>query len=156
VNNGRKHIAFVTIDVDVNQINARLAGYQQVLEQHTIFNENLILKLPFNQQEEDSMAQLKALFLAYPIDAVLFATNYLAITGLMVLKQISKEIGRNLEVIAYDDHVVFKLFTPQISAVEQPLEAIADKVIDLVLSRLSTKEKKPPQQVVFPAKLIMR
>jgi LacI family transcriptional regulator len=156
VNNDRKHIAFVTIDVDVNQINTRLAAYQEVLEQHNMFNENLVLKLPFNQSEDQNTTQLKALFLAHPIDAVLFATNYLAMSGLMVLKQMGKEIGRDLEVIAYDDHIVFKLFTPQISAVEQPLEAIADKVIDLVLSRLSTKEKRAPQQVVFPAKLIMR
>jgi LacI family transcriptional regulator len=74
----------------------------------------------------------------------------------MALREAAIKIDKDFEVIAYDDHIVFKLLTPQISAVEQPLEEIADKIIDLVLSRLSTKEKKMPQQVIFPAKLILR
>jgi LacI family transcriptional regulator len=74
----------------------------------------------------------------------------------MVLKEMDLKIDKDIKVIAYDDHIVFRLFTPQISAVEQPLEEIADKVIDLVLTRLSSKERKVTQQVIFPAKLILR
>ena len=156
VANGRKNIALVTIDLAIKQITDRLDGYQKTLEQSKIFNEKLILKIPFNQSEEDNASQMRKLFTENKVDAVLFATNYLAIAGLMVLNEIDKKVGKDFEVIAYDDHIVFKLFTPQISAVEQPLEEIAEKIIDLVLSRLSTKEKRPTQQVVFPAKLILR
>ena len=156
VANGRKNIAFVTINLAIKQITDRLDGYQEILEKNKRFNEKLIVKIPFNQAEEESVAQIKKLFTENKVDAVLFATNYLAISGLMALKEMNKKINENFEVIAYDDHIAFKLLTPQISAVEQPLEEIADKIIDLVLSRLSTKEKKPIQQVVFPAKLILR
>ncbi len=156
VANGRKNIAFVTIDLAIKQITDRLDGYQKRLEQSKLFNEKLILKIPFNQSEEDNALQMRKLFTENKVDAVLFATNYLAIGGLMVLKEINKKVDKDFEVIAYDDHIVFKLFTPQISTVEQPLEEIAEKIIDLVLSRLSTKEKRPTQQVVFPAKLILR
>ncbi len=102
-----------------------------------------------------SVDKVILLFSENEIDAVLFATNYLAISGLMVLRSLNKEIGENCEVIAYDDHIAFKLITPQVSAVEQPLEEIADKIIDLVLSRLS-KDKRPVQRAIFPAKLILR
>lgn len=156
VANGRKNIALVTIDLPVKQITDRLDGYKETLEEHHLFNEKLILKIPFNQNEEDSKEQMLKLFVENSVDAVLFATNYLAIGGLMVLKEINKNIDKDFEVIAYDDHIVFKLFTPQISAVEQPLEEIAEKIIDLVLGRLSSKEKRSPQQVVFPAKLTLR
>jgi len=156
INNGKKNIALVTIDLDVKQITDRQAGYQQVLEEHQLFNEKLVLKIPFNQNEAETEQQIKQLFAANKVDAVLFATNYLAISGLMALREAAIKIDKDFEVIAYDDHIVFKLLTPQISAVEQPLEEIADKIIDLVLSRLSTKEKKMPQQVIFPAKLILR
>ncbi|MEJ5994512.1 LacI family DNA-binding transcriptional regulator [Pedobacter sp. Du54] len=156
VANGRKNIAFVTTDLAIKQITERLEGYQKTLEQHKLFNEKLIIKIPFNQDEEDSTAQIELLFSENQIDAVLFATNYLAISGLMALRALGKKIDENLEVIAYDDHIAFKLITPQISAVEQPLEEIAEKIIDLVLSRLSSKEKRPAQQAIFPAKLILR
>lgn len=154
--NGRKNIALVTIDLPIKQITDRLEGYKKTLEQSKLFNEKLILKIPFNQNEEKSASQMKKLFAENDVDAVLFATNYLAIGGLMVLKDIEKKINKDFEVIAYDDHIVFKLLTPQISVVEQPLEDIAEKIINLVLSRLSAKEVKPTKQVVFPAKLILR
>ncbi|RYG14330.1 MAG: LacI family transcriptional regulator, partial [Chitinophagaceae bacterium] len=156
VANGRKNIALVTIDLAIKQITDRLDGYQKTLEKHKLFNEKLIVNIPFNQDEKDSAAQMEKLFSENKVDAVLFATNYLAINGLMVLSKLGKKIDENFEVIAYDDHIAFKLVTPQISAVEQPLDEIADKIIDLVLSRLSSKEKRPTQQVVFPAKLILR
>lgn len=156
INRNRKNIALITIDLDVKQITDRLAGFQKVLEEHQLFNEKLVLKIPFNQAEEKSMAQIKELFNANKIDAVLFGTNYLAITGLMVLKEMNIKLESDLDVIAYDDHIVFKLFTPQISVVEQPLEEIAEKVIGLALARLSAKEKKPVQKVVLAAKLIIR
>ncbi len=156
IQNKRKNIAFVTIDLDIKQITDRFDGYRQAMEEHKIFNEKLLLRIPFHQSEEDTARQMQELFVDTKADAVLFATNYLAISGLLVLKALEIKINEHFEVIAYDDHIVFKLFTPQISAVEQPLEEIADKIIDLVLSRLSTKEKKPIQQVEFPAKLILR
>ncbi|SFH38906.1 LacI family DNA-binding transcriptional regulator [Pedobacter insulae] len=156
VEGGRKNIALVTIDLDVKQITDRQAGYREVLEKHKLFKEELILKIPFSQSEAETEQQMKELFSQNKVDAVLFATNYLAISGLMVLRTLAVKRDKDFEVIAYDDHIVFELLTPQVSAVQQPLEAIADKIIDLVLSRLSTKEKKLPQQVIFPAKLILR
>ncbi len=156
VANGRKNIAFVTTDLAIKQITDRLDGFKKTLEKHGIFNEKLIVKIPFNQEVQDSEAEMKRLFANNQVDAVLFATNYLAISGLMVLRELNKKIDKNFEVIAYDDHIAFKLITPQISAVEQPLEEIADKIIDLALARLSAKEKRATQQVVFPAKLILR
>ncbi|MES2418488.1 MAG: LacI family DNA-binding transcriptional regulator [Bacteroidota bacterium] len=156
VKRGKKNIALVTIDLDVEQINDRLNGYKQVLEAHQLFNEELVLKIPFDEPAQNSTLKMKKLFVKPEVDAVLFATNYLAISGLMVLKEINKEINADFEVIAYDDHVAFKLFTPPISAIEQPLEEIAEKVISLMLSGLSAKEKRPAQQVVLPAKLILR
>ena len=156
VANGRKNIAFVTTDLAIKQIIDRFDGYKEILKKHKLFNEKLIVKIPFNQTAENGEKQMKKLFTENEVDGVLFATNYLAISGLMVLKAIDKKIDKNFEVIAYDDHIVFKLVDPQISAVEQPLEEIADKIIDLTLTRLSSKEKRPSQQIVFPAKLILR
>jgi len=156
VANGRKNIALVTIDMKAKQITDRLEGYQETVEKSKLFNEKLILKIPFHQAEEISAAQMTKLFTENKVDAVLFATNYLAISGLTVLREMNKKIDKDFEVIAYDDHVAFKLLTPQISAVEQPLEEIAEKIIDLVLSRLSSKEKKPAEQVMLMAKLIVR
>ncbi|WP_316831219.1 LacI family DNA-binding transcriptional regulator [Pedobacter aquatilis] len=157
IEQGKKKIALVTTDIDVEQITERFEGYKKALQDYGLpYNEDLVLKIHFNQGEEATISQIKTLFQSQEIDAVLFATNYLAISGLKVLKEIKKKIGADFSVIAYDDHEAFELHTPGISTVQQPLEEIAENVIKLILSQLSSKSKLPNQQVIIPAKLIIR
>lgn len=157
IKQGKKKISLVTTDIDVQQITERLAGYEKALADHgMVYNENLVLKVHFNQEEKETMAQMEKLFHSKEIDAVLFATNYLAISGLKVLKKMGKQVGNDFSVIAYDDHEVFELHTPGISAVQQPLEEIAETVIQLILSQLSSKSKLDNQHIILPAKLIQR
>ena len=157
IEQGKKKIALVTTDIDVQQITERLEGYKKALVDYGLpYDESLVLKIHFNQDEKDTISQMESLFKDQQIDAVLFATNYLAISGLKVLKQIKKQIGADFSVIAYDDHVAFELHTPGISTVQQPLEEIAENVIQLILSQLSSKSKLPNQQIIIPAKLILR
>lgn len=139
IGKGKKNIAFVTVDLHMDQINNRLLGYQKALADHGLgFSDNLYVEVPFNSPDENTDAQLKMMFEKNPsIDAVLFSTNYLAIKGLGVLKQIDKKINDNFTIISYDDHDVFRLHTPPISVVDQPIEEIAEKIIDIVLHELA-------------------
>jgi LacI family transcriptional regulator len=157
IKQGKKNIALVTIDIDVQQIVERYEGYKKALIDYAIpVDEELVLKIPFNQPEVDTIKQIKQLFKAKKIDAVLFATNYLAISGLKVLKQINKKIDDQFAVIGYDDHEAFELHTPSVSTIQQPLEEIAETIIKLILNQLSSKSKLPDQQIIIPAKLILR
>lgn len=154
---GKKNIALVTTDINVEQIIERYDGYKKALEDNGIeYNDNLVLKIHFNQEESETIAQIQELFENKKIDAVLFATNYLAISGLKALKQINKKVGDDLGVIAYDDHEAFELHTPRISAVQQPLEEIAETIIKLILNQLSSKGKSPAEEVIIPARLVIR
>jgi LacI family transcriptional regulator len=158
IENRKQNIALVTVDLEVEQITDRQKGYKQALTDHQItYKESLVLKIPFSQSRTETIDQLVRLFMENEeIDAVLFATNYLAISGLTALKRMHKPVNDDFSVIAYDDGDVFKLHTPQISAVEQPLEEIAENIISLIFKQLSAAEPAPVQQVIVPAKLILR
>ena len=158
IKNSKQNIALVTVDIEVEQITDRQAGYKQALADHHIpYQENLILKIPFNQSRATTIDQLVKLFKENErIDAVLFATNYLAISGLTALKMMNKPVNDNFSVIAYDDGDVFKLHTPQISAVEQPIEEIAENIISLLFQQMTAIAPVEVQQVIIPAKLILR
>ncbi|MEJ2884153.1 LacI family DNA-binding transcriptional regulator [Pedobacter sp. GR22-6] len=137
---GKKNVAFVTVDLHVDQMNNRFFGYESALkEQGQEFNKEFYIEVPFDSSEEDTHKQLALLFNEHPeIDAVLFSTNYLAIKGLGALKQINKKIDDDFCIISYDDHDVFKLHTPPISVVDQPIEEIAERIIDIVLNELAS------------------
>lgn len=157
IKRGKKHIAFVTIDLNVEQIVQRFEGYKKAIDEHNLtYEEQLVLKIPFNQAVPETISQIKKLFTENDIDAVLFSTNYLAISGLTAIREIDKTINEDFLVVAYDDGDIFKLHTPQISAIEQPQEGIAENVISLILDELSSKSEDNDKQVVLPAKLILR
>lgn len=157
VKQGKKNIALVTTDIDVQQITERSEGYKKaILDSSISYQEDLTLKITFKQNEEETIAQIIALLANKKVDAVLFATNYLAISGLKALKQMGKKIDSNFSVIGYDDHEAFELHTPSISTIQQPLEEIAEAIIKLILDQLSSKTKLPDQEIVIPAKLILR
>lgn len=161
IKKGRKNIAFVTVDVEVDQINNRFLGYEKALRDHGITaNEKTLVKIPFDSTEEDTNNRLKVLFEENPqIDAVFFSTNYLAVRGLFFLKSIQKPINDGFMIVAYDDQDVFRIHTPPISVVDQPIEQIAEKIIDIILQELSADRSLPQSErskVILPTKFIER
>jgi LacI family transcriptional regulator len=157
IKQGKKNIALVTTTIDVQQIIERFEGYKKALIDYAIpFKEELVLRIPFHQPEEDTIKEIKELLQNNTVDAILFATNYLTISGLKVLKQTGKKLDENFAIIGYDDHEAFELHTPSISTIQQPLEEIAETIIKLILNQLSSKTKLPDQQIIIPAKLILR
>ena len=157
IKQGKRNIALVTTDIDVQQIAERFEGYKKALNDYALpFNEDLVLQIPFKQDEAVTIEQLIDLFKNTSVDAVLFATNYLTISGLKALKQINKKLDDQFAIIGYDDHEAFELHTPGISTIQQPLEEIAETIIKLILNQLTSKTKLPDQQIIIPAKLIIR
>lgn len=147
IDKGKKNIAFVTVDLHVDEMDNRLLGYQKALKDHSmVFNNALYAAVPFDNTGTETMLDL---FQNNPeIDAVIFSTNYLAIQGLSVLKQINKKIDADFSIVSYDDHDVFRLHTPPISVVDQPIEEIAERIIDVLLAELSANKKTSPKREV--------
>ena len=61
------------------------------------------------------------------IDAVLFLANYMGLAGLQAFKRMGLRIPEDISIISYDDHYSFKLHSPSISVIEQPIDGIAVK-----------------------------
>lgn len=161
IQKGKKNIAFVNVDVEVQQIKDRFTGYEKALKASKIKPDPNICKLiPFANTAEETTNDLVDFFTANPqIDAVLFGTNYLAVRGLFCFKKMHKNIDQDFKVIAYDDHDIFQLHSPTISAVDQPTEEIADQVISLILKGLSVVDSFEEQElnkVVLSSRLIER
>lgn len=149
INHKKKNIAFVSVDVEVEEIKDRYKGYEKALLLNGIkLNKKLCKSIPFTNTAEETTAELVEFFTANPaIDGVLFATNYLAVRGLFSFREMGKQIGDNFRVIAYDDHDIFKLHSPAISAVDQPVEAIADEVMRLILKSMSVIDSFEEQEI---------
>ncbi|WP_375437158.1 LacI family DNA-binding transcriptional regulator [uncultured Hymenobacter sp.] len=154
---GFTSIAFITTDSKQTQMEERLEGYARALQEHerpqrikrvdTASPENILADIhTFIRENRDC-------------DAIIFSTNYLSIYGLEVIGQQKLRIPEDLAIVSYDDHDLFRLYTPAITVIAQPVESIAKNVIDILLDELKHRTDKHTttyQTVVLPTSLIIR
>jgi LacI family transcriptional regulator len=118
----------------------RLKGYQSAISQNHL-NPHMFQVKFHNIAEEEAYIKILDFFSANPdFDGVFFATNYLAFEGLEVLGNLGMDVPGQVKVVSFDDHYFFNLYKPKISAIEQPLELIADKLMEAILYQLNEPE----------------
>jgi LacI family transcriptional regulator len=135
---GYKNIGFITVDLDLIQMNERLRGFTETLKLHKLKSDKKnILKLPYKNSKEEIIQKIAA-FLEKnkQLDAVFFATNYLGTSGLQAIKKLGLRIPEDIAMISFDEHEIFSLYTPGITTIQQPIEEIGSTAMHLLLTQL--------------------
>ena len=147
---GCKRIALVTLYSSQTQMRDRMDGYMRAIDTYKL--QPYVKKVNISDDEQATIRDFHEFLADQQPDAIFFATNYLAIIGLKAIRQHHAPMPA---VASYDDHTLFKLFSPTITAVSQPIEAIADELINILLNQLDGKSK-DLKQVVLPSELVIR
>ncbi|OKL42062.1 LacI family DNA-binding transcriptional regulator [Pontibacter flavimaris] len=151
IGNGYRKIGFVTIAASQTQMVDRLKGYKKAVKEAKL--RSRVLELPFGEDASEGEEHMRKFFEANPdLDAVFFATNYLAQQGLLVMREHFPGKLHAWGIMSFDDNEFFRIHTPSISAVAQPLEEIGSKLMEIMLDLLKN-EKKALHQVVLTARL---
>jgi LacI family transcriptional regulator len=118
--------------------------------------------VPFRDADTDEgRGMLREFFTRYPeLDAVYFSTNYLTRNGIEILRQVNGSIDR-IGIVTFDDNDLFRINTPSITAVAQPLEQLAETLMQTMLSLLKQKregegKKGERERIILQAELIPR
>jgi LacI family transcriptional regulator len=132
---GFRQIALLMPQLAQTQMTARAQGYNQALREAGLTP--LVHEIPFPQESGPIVQDMLAFFEAHPAcEAVLFATNYLGVYGLEALGRLGRRIPDEIAVISFDDNDLFRLYSPPITVVAQPLEALAEDAIGTLLASL--------------------
>ncbi len=151
---GRKQIGFITLDSEQSQMQERKAAYEQMCKTEGV--KERVLKIPFDTySSEGTEKAMKDYFLNNrDLEAVFFATNYLAMKGMQILKQLKIKIPDDLALIAFDDNEFFKFNTPSITSIVQPKDEIAQNLIQIMFNLINEQsENAQNYKVVLPASL---
>ncbi|HVK96387.1 MAG TPA: substrate-binding domain-containing protein, partial [Flavisolibacter sp.] len=157
IEKGYRNIGLVTNQTEQIQIVDRLKGYKNALKKNNLpFNKELVKKIPFKYNEERIVDVLvEYLGSNDHIDAVLFTSNNLGIPGLESIRKVKKKVPGDIAVICFDDNDLFRLASPGISVVSQPIKAIGREAIKILLDQIENiaiQEK----HVVLAPNLIIR
>lgn len=157
--NGFKNIGFVTVDLKQTQMNGREKAYKEFLTSHKIpFQKNNVLKVPYRISSEKMIETIMAFVdKRKDLDALFFVTNYLTIAGIQALQRLNKRIPHDMGVLSFDDHDIFSIYPPGISAIRQPIERIGHDAVELLMDYLKAPQVHAKRVYQFiPGELIVR
>jgi len=149
IEKGYGKIALVTIETDMAHMKDRLAGYYDVLRKHGIpIDDQRVKVVPYHADRDTALGMIADLLdgAGREIDAVFFLTNYLGVLGIEAIKKKQLKIPNQLAVLCFDDNDIFRLYTPTISVIRQPIESIGQEAMCALIARL----KHPGGEDGFP------
>ena len=156
---GLARVAFLTTESEQTQMASRLAGYTRAMQAQGLPPHVQRIPLDFEGNKEKCIAAIYEFLQENPTcEAIIFANNSLTIYGLEAIARLGRRIPEELAVISFDDNDLFRLHSPTITAIAQPVEALAETLINVLLEKLTADrpEAAPMQQVVLPLSLVVR
>ena len=158
IKKGYQNIGLVTSDFPVMHPQQRETAYTNVLNKYNMaVKHEYIYKVPYTSLQHEATHHISDFLKSTPqLDAIFFTTNYLGIYGLSSIKQLGLRIPQDIAVICFDDHDIFKLHTPTITAVEQNIENIAKKATELLMHQIEKNIAEKEMNIVMPTNLIVR
>lgn len=140
---GFKEIGFVGLDSDLSVIKDRHYGYLETMEKKGFKQYSHLIKFDDVKSEIGRLQMGKFIDENPEMDAILFATNSLAIVGLSIFKERGIKIPDEMGIVTFDDRELFEHHSPTISVLSQPVTDLAEELINRTLKLLDSGQKKP-------------
>jgi len=151
-----KHIALITLDSSQAQMIDRLLGYEKAIFEKRI--PSIIKKFDYSSAKIENITEEIGQFLIDnpSVDAIFFATNYLAISGIELLNRKRIKIGKDIGIMVFDDNDLFRIHQPSISAIAQPIQEMSKQLINTLLVHMENSDKYLSKEYILPASIILR
>lgn len=124
---------------DVTTIQLRIDGLKSACEQDNI--PYIIAEL--NGTSSENATQLKKLMEKNKIDSFVALNNKVALNLFQLLNRLNIQMPSQVRLISFDDISAFSYFSPPITALNQPIEAIGKETAHRVLRSLNGKTNLP-------------
>ncbi len=160
ITQGLRDIAMVSLDnVDISTTRDRVNGFMSALKDHGIDIPNSrIIKGNTLSIKENIRNTLQEYYQQNNLPEAIFAMdNNLTFICLEYLQKLSVEIPGETALIGFDDLQYFRYTRPSISAIEQPVEKIAEAAFQMLWEQISDKKNIGKQaSLVLPVDINIR
>lgn len=157
IEKGYRRIGFVTVDLDLVQMEERLKAFKDSMDKAGLFTDDLVLSLKYEDDKEQGIQHVTSFIQNTPdLEAVFFATNYLGLLGLESIHRLGLKLPDDLAMIVFDDHDVFRLYPPGITCIRQPAEEIAKTALELLMDQLGKGNNGGESKIEISPGLVIR
>lgn len=151
---GSKRIGMITYDSSLFHLQERKKGYLTAMGEHdgTVdFLQEVDMR---NDQQAIEAAIRKLLTLHSPVDAIIFATNRLAITGLKYLLSLPLRVPDDLAVVGFDETESFDFFYSPLTYIRQPLKEMGQAALGMLISEINRSGE--AKRIILEPELVIR
>jgi LacI family transcriptional regulator len=136
-------------------LNERSRGYFKVLEEEAGITDSNLHRLVDNNNLQANIRNAidELLALDQPIDAILFASNEIALYGIIHLNRLKIKVPEQLAVITFDELISWDLFYAPLTYIKQPLQKMGELATKILLENMEGITR--IQQYNLPGSLII-
>ena len=134
IDQGYTKITYIGAKTSQQQMIDRFNGYLEAMKAHSLTQNVLELNLPIESND-----LLKNILVKNLPEAFIFSANYISMHALRTILEVDKHIFNKVAMVSFDDLELFKFLPVPITAIEQPIKTIAEKIMDIILERLAGK-----------------
>jgi LacI family transcriptional regulator len=157
IEKGYRRVGFVTVDLNLVQMEERLKAFQDSMHKAGLATDDLVLSIKYEEDKEQGIHQVTSFIQNTPdLEAVFFATNYLGLLGLESIHRLGLKLPDDLAMIVFDDHDVFRLYPPGITCIRQPAEEIAKTALELLMEQLGKGNNGGESKIEISPGLVVR
>lgn len=151
IKKGHQNIAFVVQPLTISTRIDRLEGYKKALTDAGLeVNSDLIIEASISEMKE----KLEHLFSLEVKPTALFAANDRAfLTVVDFLKEKKIKLGKDLDLIVFDNIPFAHLLESPISFIIQPSTEMGHKAAELLFDQINNQNK-TPEEFVFPSRIM--
>ena len=150
---GHKNTAILASTSRFIAIPERMKGYISTFKEAGMENETRIIRS--NNTIADGYNIIKELFSQKNDITAIFCTNYeITLGAFAAMNEMGIRFPRDISFIGFDNLQLIEAIRPLITIIEQPMEQMAYKAVELLLKRLKAGSDHPYETVVLDAKLV--
>ncbi|WP_171014900.1 LacI family DNA-binding transcriptional regulator [Culicoidibacter larvae] len=151
---GHKQIACITGNADIRNLQERLAGYREALEQHGVaFNEKLVEHAELTI--EGGYMATKNILEKQAVSAIFACNDLMALGVYQAALERGLKIPEHLSVVGFDDIPLSKYLNPKLTTMHQPIYQIGTAAANSILAAVIDGKTKP-EDIVFDLHLVER
>ena len=156
IRQGYKKISMISYGCELTNMKGRQEGYKAAMAEAGL-KENISIKLVDVNIETLKKSCDKAMdnLTDNGTEAIIFATNSIALTCLYYIQKKGIRIPDDLALVCFDGETAFDLFYAPLTYIKQPLERMAKKAVEILIEHIEAKDSLT-QQVEAGGSLIER
>lgn len=153
---GHTRIGYITGETDIATMRERDAGYRAALASAGIpFDPPLVRRGDFHEKDGYSAA-MQLMTLPDRPTAIFSANNPMVVGAMKAIRDLGLRCPEDVSVACFDDFPFADVFQPQMTTIRQPVEAIGEQAVAMLLDRINGSAPATPRRLTLRGRLMIR